>query len=143
MTKPLSALEVKRRIEALFPQAVEEAVGNCLIVKREFLKEVASFLKKEYELDYLSNLTAVDYLDFFEVVYYFNSIKHNHSLILKSRCPREDPVVPSVVELWKGADFQEREVYDLMGIKFSGHPNLKRIFLWEGFQGHPLRKDYL
>lgn len=143
MTKPLSALEVKRKIEAFLPEAIEEAVGNCLRVKREFFREVASLVKKEYELDYLSNLTAVDYMDFFEVVYFFNSISHNHGLMLKTRCPREDPVIPSIVDLWKGADFQEREVYDLMGVRFSGHPNLKRILLWDGFQGHPLRKDYL
>jgi NADH:ubiquinone oxidoreductase subunit C len=64
-------------------------------------------------------------------------------LVLKTACPREGAEVSSLVELWRGADFQEREVYDLMGIRFSGHPNLKRILLWEGFEGHPLRKDYL
>ena len=73
-----------------------------------------------------------------------NSLEHNHSLVLKARChDREDPALPSVVGLWQGADFQEREIYDLMGIRFEGRQNLKRIFLWEGFQGHPLRKDYL
>jgi len=64
--------------------------------------------------------------------------------VVKTRCyDRENPTVSSVVGLWQGADFQEREIYDLLGIKFDGHPNMKRIFLWEGFQGHPLRKDYL
>jgi NADH-quinone oxidoreductase subunit C len=95
-------------------------------------------------MDYLNNLTAVDRLDYFEVVYHLSSLTHNHSLVLKTKCfGRDNPSVPSVVGLWRGADFQEREVYDLMGIAFSGHPNLKRILLWEGYPGHPLRRDYL
>jgi NADH-quinone oxidoreductase subunit C len=73
-----------------------------------------------------------------------SSLEHNHSLVIKTRCyDRKNPVLPSVVSLWQGADFQEREIYDLMGIRFEGHPNMKRIFLWEGFAGHPLRKDYM
>jgi NADH:ubiquinone oxidoreductase subunit C len=83
-------------------------------------------------------------MDYFEVVYHLISLEHNHSLVLKTRCyDRDKPVVPSVVNLWRSADFQEREVYDLMGIIFDGHPNLKRLLLWEGFVGHPLRRDYL
>jgi NADH-quinone oxidoreductase subunit C len=86
----------------------------------------------------------VDYYDHFEVVYLLISIQHNHSLMLKTRCyGRDNPSLPSVVSLWNGAIFQEREIYDLMGITFEGHPDMKRIFLWQGFQGHPLRKDYL
>jgi NADH:ubiquinone oxidoreductase subunit C len=86
----------------------------------------------------------VDYMDYFEVVYHLISLKHNHSLVLKTRChDRGKPVVPSVVSLWRSADFQEREAYDLMGIVFDGHPNLRRLLLWEGFAGHPLRRDYL
>ncbi len=68
----------------------------------------------------------------------------NHSAILKTRChTRDEPKVPSVVEVWRGADLQEREVWDLMGVHFEGHPNMKRILLWEEFPGHPLRKDFL
>ncbi len=63
-------------------------------------------------------------------------------VILKIHAAREEPEVPSVVSLWPGADWQEREVWDLMGIRFSGHPNLTRILMWEGFEGHPLRKDF-
>ena len=94
--------------------------------------------------DYLVSISAVDYIDHFEVVYHLVSMGHNHSLVLKARCPgREEPEVPSVVNLWQGADLQEREVYDLMGVAFGGHYNLKRIMLWEGFPGHPHRKDYM
>ena len=95
------------------------------------------------DFDYLTNITAIDYYDYFEVVYQLTSLKQNRSLVLKTRCyGRENPVLPSLVSLWRGADFQEREIYDLMGIRFEGHPNMKRIVLWDGFPGYPLRKDY-
>ena len=107
--------------------------------------DVASFLKAapDFSFDYLNSITAVDYRSYFEVVYHLTSTVHNHNLVLKVRSDeRNNPTLPSVVGLWRGADFQEREIYDLMGISFDGHPNLKRIFLWEGFPGNPLRKDY-
>jgi len=116
------------------------------VVKSESLLEVAQYLKSSPELDfdYLTSITAVDYYEYFELVYQLTSLKYNHSLVLKTRCYGWDkPVVPSVVSLWRGADFQEREIYDLMGIRFDGHPNLERIVLWQGFDGHPLCKDYL
>ena len=84
-----------------------------------------------------------DYLDCLEVVYHFTSMVHNHSIVLKTRCTRENPEVDSLYSLFRGADYQEREIYDLLGVKFVGHPNLKRLFMWETFEGHPLRRDYL
>ena len=146
MTLALSGEDVAAKLEPQFPGSIIESRGNNLLVKSEALFDLASFLKTEpgLDFDYLTSITAVDYYDYFEVVYQLTSIKHNHSLVVKTRCyGRDNPTVPSVVSLWRGADFQEREIYDLMGISFDGHPNLKRIFLWEGFQGHPLRKDYL
>jgi len=146
MTLALSAQEVVAKLEQQFPGSVIESSENNLLVKRESIFDVAEYLKSSPELDfdYLNYIAAVDYYDYFELVYQFTSMKHNHSLVLKTRCyDRENPVVPSVVRLWRGADFQEREIYDLMGISFEGHPNLKRIVLWQGFEGHPLRKDYL
>jgi NADH-quinone oxidoreductase subunit C len=77
-------------------------------------------------------------------VYQITSLTHNHSLVIKTRCyGRENPSVPSITGLYAAANPQEREIYDLMGISFQGHPDLKRMFLWEGFEGHPQRKDYL
>ncbi len=146
MTVALSGREIATRLEEQFPGSIIESSQNSLVVKGESLLEVATFLKTtpSLDFDYLTSITAVDYYDYFEVVYQLTSIKHNHSLVVKTRCyARDNPTVPSVVSLWRGADFQEREIYDLMGISFEGHPNLKRIFLWEGFQGHPLRRDYL
>ena len=146
MTTPLQSEQAAQKIAERFPDAIVQSSENTIIVKDDSLFQVAQFLKTTpgLDFDYLHNITAVDYLDYFEVIYHLASIKHNHSLVLKTRShSRENPTVPSVVSLWRGADLQEREVYDLMGINFSEHPNLKRIFLWEGFQGHPLRRDYL
>ncbi len=146
MTIALSSEEITAKLEKKFPGSIIESSQDSLVVKSEFWLEVATFLKTTpgLDFDYLTSITAVDYYDYFEVVYQLTSIKHNHSLVVKTRCyGRDNPTVPSVVSLWRGADFQEREIYDLMGIRFEGHPNLKRIFLWEGFHEHPLRKDYL
>ena len=146
MTVLLSANEVAKEIAKRFPTAQAQASDGAVLLQGEALFEVAEFLKNSPELDfnYLNYITAVDYFDYFELVYQLTSLTHNHSVVLKTRCHgRDNPVVPSVVKLWRGADFQEREVYDLMGIRFDGHPNMKRIVLWDGFAGHPLRKDYL
>ena len=97
-----------------------------------------------YEFDYLSAITAVDYIEYFELVYHLRSIKSNQTGVVKTRLyDRENPSVESVTTLWRGADLQEREIWDLMGISFQGHPNLKRVMLWEGFPGHPHRKDHM
>jgi hypothetical protein len=93
-----------------------------------------------------TNVTAVDRFDdgFFEVVYHLQSISKNQITTLKVRtADRQAPELPSLTSVWYGAHLQEREIYDLMGIRFTGHPNLKRMFLWEGFAGWPLRKDFL
>jgi len=146
MTVALSGKEIASQIEEKFPGSIEESSQDCLVVKSDSLLPVAAFLKdtEVLKFDYLNYITAVDYFSYFEVVYQMTSLEHNHTVIIKTRCyGRENPVVPSVTGLWQGADFQEREIYDLMGISFEGHPNMKRIFLWEGFPGYPLRKDYL
>jgi NADH-quinone oxidoreductase subunit C len=145
MTTALSTRDVSKDLAARFPQVVAGVTDSSILVNSQSLFSVAEYLRNspQYSLDYLNYITAVDYYDYFEVVYQISSLAHNHALVLKTRChDREKPVVPSVVGLWRGADFQERETYDLMGIIFEGHPNLRRIALWEGFQGHPLRKDF-
>ncbi len=146
MTLVLSGEEVAAKLEQQLPGSIIESSESNLLVNSESLFDLVSFLKTTsgLDFDYLSSITAVDYYDYFELVYHLTSIEHNHSLVLKARCyDRENPTAPSIVSLYQGADFQEREIYDLMGVKFEGHPNMKRIFLWEGFEGHPLRKDYL
>jgi len=146
MTVALSGKEVADKLEQQFPASIIESNEDSLLVKTESLFELISFLKTtpEFEFNFLSSITAVDYFDYFELVYHLTSMEHNHSLVVKTRCyGRENLAVPSIVNLYQGANFQEREIYDLMGIRFEGHPNMKRMFLWESFQGHPLRKDYL
>jgi len=145
MTVALSGKEIAAKLQQRFPGTIVESSESSLVVKSESLLDIASFLKTSPDLDfdYLTAITVVDYYAYFEVVYQLTSLKHNHSLVVKTRCyGRDTPVLPSVVSLWRGADFQEREIYDLMGIRFDGHPNMKRIFLWAGFKGHPLRKDF-
>ncbi len=146
MNVHLHGEETAKKISSVFPGSVTSTDKNAVMVDSKSLYQVAEYLKNtaEFDFDYLANLTSVDYTDYFEVVYNLVSLNRNHSLTLKTRChDREKPTVPSVVSLWRTADFQEREIYDLMGITFMGHPNMKRLLLWEGFPGHPLRRDYL
>jgi NADH-quinone oxidoreductase subunit C len=146
MTTDLSGLDLGQRIQQKFPDAVVDARPEWAEVRTESLVEVCTFLRDDPELDfqYLSSLTGVDRLDHFEVVYHLRSISRNQEATLKARChDHENPEAPSVVSVWRGAHLQERETFDLMGIRFRGHPDLRRVFLWEGFPGHPLRKDWL
>ncbi len=146
MTARLNGEEVAKKLASACPNSVISTDKDVVVVDSKSLYQVAEYLKNtaEFDFNYLANLTSVDYMEYFEVVYNLISLNHNHSLTLKTRCyDRGNPTVPSVVSLWRTADFQEREIYDLMGITFSGHPNMKRLFLWEGFPGHPLRRDYL
>jgi len=143
MTKALSGSDAAKKIGEKFPDAVTGSDETSVIVRSKDVLEVARFLKESLNLDYINHITAVDYPDYFEVVYLLTSIKDNHSVVLKTRCEdRNNPTVPSVFSLWQGADFQEREIYDMMGISFEGHPDMKRLFLWAGFEGHPQRKDF-
>ncbi len=95
--------------------------------------------------DFLHDLTAADYPDRneIEVVYHLTSLKGQQMMRIKATVDRDNPVLDSAVKIWPGADFPERECFDLMGVRFNGHPNLKRILLWDDFEGHPLRKDYV
>jgi len=111
------------------------------IIKKEGLLKVAEKVK-EMGFDNLSVITGIDYGDRFEVVYNFLSYTKKQNLVLKVVLEHENPEADSLASIWKVADWLERETYDLVGIRFSGHPNLKRILLPDGWIGHPLRKDY-
>jgi NADH-quinone oxidoreductase subunit C len=146
MTVASSGKEVAARLEQQFTFDITESNDRFILVKKEAIHDIISYLKTDPELDFnfLNYVTAVDYLDYFEVVYQLTSLKHNHDIVIKTRCyGRENLSVPSIVDLYSTANVQEREIYDLMGIRFEGHPNMTRIFLWEGFEGYPQRKDYL
>ena len=144
-TKAIDGAVLAQRIMAAVPGAIVEVTEDAVQITPEKLIEVANFLHDDRGTDarFLNALSGVDRYDYFEVVYHLSSLAHNHSLVLKVRADHEHPEVPSVVGVWQGANLQEREAYDLLGIQFSGHPNLKRMLLWEGFPGHPLRKDFM
>ena len=142
----LSGADLAQRVDGVVPGAVDEWADDTLWVRPAFISDVAGFLQADgdFDMQYLNSITAVDYIGHFELVYHLTSFRKGHKATVKSRLSgREDLSAPSVYHLWRGADFQEREIWDLMGIRFDGHPNMKRIMLWEGFEGHPLRRDYL
>lgn len=146
MTVAINETEIEKKLNEIFPGSVISSEKGSILVDKGSLLKVAEYLKNAPELvfDYLTFVTAVDYLDYFELVYRIVSLKYNHSLIVKTRCSdRENPTAPSLTPVWRAAYYQEREIYDLFGIRFEGHPELKRLLLWEGFKGHPLRRDYL
>ena len=135
-------------LKSTFPDAVsdDDREGySGVVIKPGELKEVARAIRDVLGFDYLSSATAVDYLgagDHMEMVYHAYRTSGGGALVFKAQTERENPEIPSLVPVWRGADFQEREAWDLYGIKFPGHPNLRRILMWDGFRGHPMRKDW-
>jgi NADH-quinone oxidoreductase subunit C len=148
----LDAAEIHASLKVRFGDAVGDLFGTRrdnagTTVLPGMLLDVAEFLKTEpgFEFDCLSNLSGVDYpkRGVIEVVYHLYSYRHRHLFVLKVEAPRDNPAVPSVAGLWSHADWQEREVFDLLGVRFEGHPDLRRILMPEDWPGHPLRKDFV
>ncbi len=138
-------------IKTRFPDAIlgSHIFRNelTLVVKRDRIVDIARFLKENKELDFnfLSDLCGVDRVetnDVFEVVYHLYSLRKNHRVRLKAPVPSDEPCLSTVTGVWKTADWHEREAYDMLGIKFEGHPDLRKILTPDDFEGHPLRKDY-
>jgi NADH-quinone oxidoreductase subunit C len=120
---------------------------DCIFVRKSEIASVCRFLKTEPALAFNMSpyITAVDYLGTeprFEVVYNLLSTVHNHRLRLRVKVPESDLELPSVTTVWRGADWFERYCFDMYGIQFSGHPDLRRLLMYDEFEGHPLRKDY-
>ncbi|MBI4384034.1 MAG: NADH-quinone oxidoreductase subunit C [Nitrospinae bacterium] len=145
--------EIVEKVQASLPEDIlkaELSLGDAVIhVSPEKLKKAAGFLKNDPDLafDYLSDIRGVDYLNMereprFEAVYELHSLGKNHSLRIKVGLPEENPTLPTVSDLWRGAEFPERELYDMFGFNIEGLANLKRFIMPEGWEGHPLRKDY-
>jgi NADH-quinone oxidoreductase subunit C len=134
----------------LMPRERKEDEQICVRVPPGRLLDVMQFLYEDdrCRFEQLCDLTCVDYLNFPEahdrygVVYALLSVSKGHRLWVKCFVNDPDPEVPSVTGIWWGADWMEREVYDMFGVRFTGHPDLRRILTWEGFTAHPLRKDY-
>lgn len=141
------------KLVAQFPSAIVSTHSNCgddtAVIRSENLLDVMRWLKSSMGFDFLVDLTAVDFLGRdprFEVVYHLRSMQSGSRLRIKTQvaCVEDgpNPTVDSVVSIWPAANWQEREVWDMFGIKFTGHPDLRRVLMYEEFIGHPLRKDY-
>src|SRR3989338_762569 len=156
--------ELKTILEQELPGASVAVEVGAVFVAPKDLVAVCRYLKdtERFRMDYAADITAVDYLPAapdqqatgaaqagpnegqIVMVYHLYSMSHKHGPItLKVKLDRNHPVVESVTPVWRAGEFQEREVYDLYGVRFEGHPDLRRILMWEEFQGHPMRKDYV
>ncbi|HEY6011712.1 MAG TPA: NADH-quinone oxidoreductase subunit C [Nitrospirota bacterium] len=151
----MDPLQIAKMIEEKFAGqvlATTTYAGQVSVsLKKDMIKDVCLYLRNEPSLrmDHLADLTAVDFSTYpgdpgprFEVVYNMISTVYHHRMRLKVRLPEDDPRIDTVSAVWQTANWHERETYDLMGIKFDGHPDLRRILLPEDWEGHPLRKEY-
>jgi NADH-quinone oxidoreductase subunit C len=139
--------EILKALKKKFPKAVrEERVQRkrrmWATIKADSLIEVCKYLKDEQDLDHLSSVVGVDYEERFEVVYHLWSYSKRMLISLKVSLPREEPKIPTVTGVWRGANWHERETAELFGITFEGHPYPKRLLLADDFDGYPFRKDY-
>ena len=138
--------DVKIKISELFPSAVFEEGGEWLtiMIAPEDWLHVANQLRYTpgLDFDFLFCLTCIDWKTHFTMVYHLRSTVHQHTMVVKARMEREHPEIESVSHIWRTAEFHEREVYDLFGIKFLHHPDLRRLLLTDDWIGYPLRKDY-
>ena len=137
---------IQEKLGANVIETMQAQGDDVVILERTGLRESFGRLKDEVGFDLLSDITAVDYWQKkeprFEVVYQIVSRAKRTRLRVRVPVPEDDPTVDSLTPLWRGANFLEREVWDLYGIRFADHPDLRRILLYDEFQGHPLRKDY-
>ena len=140
--------ELKQKITSITPTAEFSEEGSEFLnvtVAPENFRSLAENLRNSEDLifDYMFCLTAVDWITHFIVVYHLTSTKFNHKIVLKAKITdRENPSVDTICDIWKTAEFHEREVYDLFGIIFNNHPDLRRLLLEDDWVGYPLRKDY-
>ena len=149
----MTSEEIVEKIKTDHGKAIHSSEVNLgdsvLFVGAERIHDIAEYLKNDPDLnfDYLSNITGADYLNEereprFEVVYELHSIEKNHSIRIRVGLDEEDPTIPTVSDLWKGAHYPERELFDMFGFNVEGHPNLSRLIMPEEWEGNPLRKDY-
>ena len=147
----MAETKILAKVEAAFPGKILESYAlhsdETIVISRDDAIPIFTALRNapEFSFELLSDITAVDFFGKeprFEVVYHLKSLTLLHRLRIKIRVMEDDPVIPSVSSIWKGGNWLEREVWDMYGVRFSGHPDLRRILMYEEFRGHPLRKDY-
>ncbi len=147
----MTASQIYQKVKERFSEQVgdlnERALDPYFLVQPEAIRDICRYLKEDPDLafDCLSNMSGVDYLKEgkIQVVYHLYSYTHRHKIVVKVDLPRDHPAVPTVEDLWKAANWQEREIYDLLGVIFTGHPDLRRLLMPEDWVGHPLRKDFV
>ena len=145
VTLQLSPAFVAERIRATVPEGVREVTDAYVVLEPATMFDAMRVIRDDEQLDgkFLVQMCSVDVITRIDLVYHFSSLAQNHIFEVKVPADHELPVVASITPLWIGAVLQEREVYDLMGVVFAGHPKLTRLFLWDKFPGHPLRKDFM
>ncbi len=138
--------DLKQRFPAKIKEAFETAGDDVVVIDRESLLGLMTALKgKPFEFTMLLDITCVDFAaesPRFEMVYHLFSLPNKRRLRIKSRLTEDDAAIDSLVPLWKNANWLEREVFDMFGVRFNGHPDLRRLLMYDGFEGYPLRKDY-
>ncbi len=146
----MNANEIHDKINNRFPDGIVEfkpdAVADpYIVVRADLAREICDYLRNDpdLEFDYLMSLSGMDYNDGnLGVVYHLYSMEKRHRIVVKAKVPKDNPELPSVEQVWKSANWHEREAFDLFGIVFHGHPDLRRILLPDDWEGYPLRKDY-
>ena len=142
-------LQIYERVKNRFGDRVlEVAAGKpdpFIVVDPKAIVEIGRYMRDDAELaiDCLSNESGVDYKDRIEVVYHLFSYKQRHTAVVKIKLPRENPSVETLENVWKSANWMEREIYDLLGVNFEGHSDMRRLLMPEDWIGHPLRKDFV
>jgi len=145
----MNPVQVYERTKERFPAAVlevvEKAINPFAVVDPAAIVDVCRFLRDDPEtaMDCLSNQSGVDYKDRIEVVYHLFSYRLRHNAVLKVKLPRDNPAVATVETVWKSANWMEREIFDLLGVTFDGHSDMRRLLMPEDWPGYPLRKDFV
>lgn len=146
MEKKKVLKELKQKFAEKIKEVSVQLDDEAALIDKDSLLDLVQFLKKEpFSYTMLLDLTCVDYKGQeprFEMVYHLYSLSNKHRLRLKARLSEKDLSIQSLTSVWENANWLEREAYDMFGVFFRGHPDLKRIFMYDGFEGHPLRKDY-
>ncbi len=135
--------ELKKSFNLEFDNISDDDENSKIIVKKEELFKIVKILKEEKDFDFLRLISSIDYENYFEVIYHFLSHKNKNTIILTVRLDKSAPMVESLTPFFNTANWLEREVYDLMGIEFKNHPEMKRILLPLDWEGYPLRKNYV
>ena len=147
----MSPTEIHQRLQDQHNDAITafeaDALDPFVLVKSDSIVEICQFLHNDPDLafDCLTNMSGVDFLkeEYIQVVLHLYSYTHRHAIVVKVNVSREEPSMPSVETIWKAANWLEREIYDLLGVVFTGHSDLRRLLMPEDWVGHPLRKDFI